>query len=531
MTNPNFPPEEIFENRAEFGLYNSIRMLTKIIESSDDSNKRKSAIKYLGLVSKEAPAYKEECFDSIENILISEENIEIKCEAAKALGKLKLKKALKPLLWIFDKSVDNNDLRLSILKAIYKITFEDAEIELFIKELDSSHIEIKEYVKNQLLILNPEVLVKKLINSLPNKNLSNKNKAEIIKLIAFEISSINSSFEGSSFIEVKYPEILSELINQKEVLLTEITQILKTDDKSLLESSISILSILKDNIKEDIIKLLLTDNFIIKKNAITICGKLQLIEAADLIVQNLDNLYNEVSIASIEALGEIGDLTTVPDLLDILNVEDISFEYSDIDMKFQIMDAVKKIYLKHDQISYKDLYQSLEKENDTIRASIAFILGEIGREEFIQPLIRLLKIKNVDVRKNIIIALGKIGHIDALDNLIDIINDDSAYWLIKKVTTDAIYNIFQQNSYKIDKNTKQLKSELNKKIAIIIEHLRESEKENYKVKLGLIKFLETFGDTKALDALLRRVNDFHRVVRIYASNAIKKIEERLELGN
>jgi HEAT repeat protein len=269
----------------------------------------------------------------------------------------------------------------------------------------------------------------------------------------------------------------------------------------------------------------------VKKNAIFISGKLELSEAADLIALNLDSLYNEVSLASIEALGEIGDLSSVSELIDILNVEDISFEYSDIDMKFHIMDAVKKIYLKHEKISYDKLYEYLDMNNDTIRESVAFILGEIGKDEFVIPLINLLKIKNLDVKKNAIIALGKIGNIDALDHLIAIIKNQNAYWLIKKVATDALFNILQQNWYKFDGVNIETNRDLNKKISLIIELLRENEKENYKVKLGLIKLLERFGDEKAFDALLKRVNDFHRVVRIHASNAIKKIEERLELLN
>lgn len=528
--NPNYQPEEIFNKRAEIGIEQSIQLLSKIIDTSNDNYKRMDAIKYLGLASKEAPTLKEECFDTLESIFISEEDIQIKCEAAKALGRLKLIKALKPLLWGLENSIDNSELRLSVLKAVRKTKFKDTEIDIFIKELTSPYSPIRDYVKNQLLILNPAVLINKLIISLKNK-LSNKLKAEIIKLIGYEISSLNATFKGSSYIDVKYPEIISDIVSQKEIILAEISQILKKEDQSLLESSISILSLIKEEIKEDIIKLLLTDNFIVKKNAIIISGKLELVEAADLLTQNLDSLYDEVSLASIEALGEIGDLSSVPELIDILNIEDISFEYSDIDMKFQIMDAVKNIYLKHDKVSYDTLYHYLNLENDTIIESIAFILGELGKDEFVSPLIKLLNIKNVDVKKNVIIALGKIGHIDALDYLIEVINSERAYWLIKKVATDALYNIFQQNWYKFDSDDMELKRNFNTKFAAIIENLRENEKENYKVKLGLIKLLETFGDEKALDALLKRVNDFHRVVRIHASNAIKKIEERLELLN
>jgi HEAT repeat protein len=528
--NPDFQPEEIFNKRVEIGLDNSIKILSKIIDMSDDIYKRKGAIKYLGLISKEAPSLKKECFETLENVLISDTTVDVKSEAARALGRLQLKRALKPLFWCLKETKDNSELKLSLLKSIREISFSDEEIEIFIKELISSNDTIKQYVKNQLLILSPDLLLKKLMKSLINKKYSNKHKAEIIKLIGFEISSLNSSYKGSSYIEAKYPNIIMDMEAYREEILSEITQILKKEDESLLKSSITILKLLKSSIKEDIVKLLLNDNFIIKKNAIIISGKLQLGETADLIVQNLDSLYHEVSLASIEALGEIGDPSTVSELIDILNIEDISFEYSDIDMKFQIMDAVKKIYLKQEKTSYKELIDYLDTDNNTIKESVAFILGEIGKEEFVHPLLKLLKNRNVDIKKNAIIALGKIGHLDALDYLISIISNQNAYWLIKKVTTDALFNIFQQNWYKMDNNNVNLNSTMNKKLALIIEHLREDDKENFKVKLGLIKLLEKFGDQRALDALIRRVNDFHRVVRIHASNAIKKIEERLELA-
>ena len=68
---------------------------------------------------------------------------------------------------------------------------------------------------------------------------------------------------------------------------------------------------------------------------------------------------------------------------------------------------------------------------------------------------------------------------------------------------------------------------LTKSTAHLIDHLSSNESENFKVKLSLIKVLEDYGGQPALNALLNRVNDFHRVVRIHASNAIRRIEEKL----
>ena len=193
------------------------------------------------------------------------------------------------------------------------------------------------------------------------------------------------------------------------------------------------------------------------------------------------------------------------------------------------MDAIKSIYQNSKDASYEHLYNSLKKNNNTIRESVAFILGELGKEEFVKHLCDLLKVRNLDVRKNTIIALGKIGNVEPLDSLLRILGDENSYWLIKKVGIDAIYNIFQSNWHRIKDD--EMSRLLNKNLAIIAEHLGNYEDENFKVKLSLIKLLESFGSEQALSALIKRVNDFHRIVRIHASNAIKKIEEKLEFEN
>jgi len=529
MLDPKLQPEEIYARREEFGIGSSVKMLTEIVDSANEDSKRKGAIRYLGMVSKDSPTLTRECFNTLENILISEETIEIKCEAAKALGKLKYEKALKPLKWILEQETENIEIKISALKAIKKIKFEEAEILLFINELASESNDVKKFVKNQLLSLEPELLIHLLFDSLIKEDISENHKIDIIKLIGYELASINLSFEDISYLQIKYPDVVSHIIQKKAFILEEITRILKEEDLELMDSITTILKLLGNEINGDIIKLILTDDFIVKRNAIIISGKLRIQDSVDLLVQNLDSIYNEVSLASIEALGEIGDDSAVPDLLDVLNIEDISFEYTDIDMKFQIIDAVKNIYLNNSRASYDYLLSYLKRENDTIRESIAYILGEIGKEEFVGPLIDLLHVRNLEVKKNATIALGKLGVVDSIEHLINIVTNQNSYWLIKKVASDAIFNIFHKNWYRVKDDGNELKRVLNKNMALLIEYLKNNENENFKVKLSLIKFLETYGDKKALNALLKRVNDFHRTVRIHASNAIKKIEERLEL--
>jgi len=528
MLKTKIHPREIFQRCEELGFKNSMQMLTEIIEAEKDESKRKEAIKYLSLISNNSTSLKDDCFKTLENLLITEEGIEIKCEAAKALGRLEYEKGLNPLKWVLEQKPVNSQIKVSALKAIQKIKFDEPEIKLFINELNSKFNSVKDFITIQLLSLNPDTLINLLLNTLQSKKISNIHKIELIKLIGYELSSINVSFEDVSFLKVKYPEILNNLIQNKNILLEVITQILKEEDSNLMDSAIIILKILGKEIEKDITKLLLFDDFIVKKNAVILCGKLKYATAVDLLITNLDNIYNEVSIAAIEALGEIGDLNAVPDLLDVLDIEDISFEYTDLDFKLYIIDAIKKIYLKNTNPSYDQLYSHLTKDNITIKESIAFILGELGNEEFVKPLVDLLQIRNLDVKKNSIIALGKIGTLEPLEHLIKILNDEEVYWLIKKVVVDAIYNIFQNNWYKIKDDQDENKRLITKNMAILNEHLGTKDEEHFKVKLSLIKLLETYGEKPALNVLMKRVNDFHRTVRIHASNAIKKIEERLE---
>ncbi|MFW9943043.1 MAG: HEAT repeat domain-containing protein, partial [Candidatus Thorarchaeota archaeon] len=469
MQKTKIPPREIFERSKEFGVKNSASMLTGIIESEANDKLRKESIKYLALISNNSFEIKDSCFQTFENLLISDEKVEIKCEAAKALGRIKHEKGLKPLKWILEQKEIDDTLKLSVFEAIKHIRFQEPEIKLFINELNSNNIALKDFITIQLLSLKPADLISLLLESLKNKQLSNIHKAELIKLMGYELSSINISYDESSYIEVKYPEIITNLIHSKSLLLDVITLVLREEDLELLNSIITILKLTGKEIENDLFKLLLIDDFIAKKNAIILCGKLKLKNAVDLLITNLDNIYNEVSIASIEALGEIGDVSAVPDLLDILNIEDISFEYTDLDMKLYILDAIKKIYSSNKDASYDYLYSCLKKDNNTIRESVAFILGEIGNKEFVEPLVDLLNLRNLDVRKNTIIALGKIGDIASLGNLIGILVDKDSYWLIKKVAVDAIYNIFQNNWYQKKDEKEDIERLLNKYFATLID--------------------------------------------------------------
>ena len=523
MTNLKYIPREIFQRREEIGLENSLNMLSEIIEKDKDNEKRKNAIKYLGLINYNSNSLKKECFEILENILISDDNPELKSEAANSLSFLGITDALKPLKWILEQESTNNQVKISALKAIADIKFQEPEIKLFIKELDSQYQSIRECVVHQLIKLKPEKLIKPLLESLKDEDYSEKHKIEVIKLISYLLTPLKVILSKSGAQKIKYPKAITDLIQYKSTLLKISVSILKDD---FLESVLTILGLIRRDITDDLINYMKNEDFVIKTNAIKLIGKLRINKAMDALLENLDNMYDEVSKASILSLGEIGEITAVPELLKILNIEDFHYEYIDIDMKWYILDAIKNIYSINKNAEFDYLYSSLNSKNNILLESTAYLFGELGREEFIVPLIRLLGKRNIDVRKNAVIALGKIANFNALDSLISVVENENNYWLLKKVAADAVYNVYLKNLC-IDRKTSESERFFNIRTEKMIDYLKQTE-DHCKVKISVIKLLEDFGGKTALNALLTQLNDFHRIVQISSSKAIKKIEKRLE---
>jgi len=519
------PPQEIFNRREELGIDTSIDLLVDIIENNKRKENRIEAVKYLGIMKDHT------CFEILENILISDDDIEIKSEAAKALGRLKNKKALKPLKYVLGQETTDNKTKITVLRAIASIRFAEKEIKLFIKYLECRDKSVKTCIKNRLINLGPEKLLMYLLDSIKNDNFSEEHEITLIKLIGYELSGINLSLDDTSFLKIRYPGVYSRLIQNKEFLLEILISIFKEDDEQLMNSTLIILDILGDEINARLINLLEDNDFMIKKNAIRLIGELKLENALDSLIQNLDNMYSEISMASIEALGEIGNISAIPELLSILDIKALNFEYIDYDMKWQILEAVRKIYMNNESAPFDYLFEMLKTDNELLKESIAFIMGEVANEGFIESLFLLMEEKNLDVRKNSIIALGKIGSVKAIFPLITVLNSPDTYWLLKKVIVDAISNIYHKNRYLIKSEDFNLRKYFVINTERLIDYLKTHEDDNFKVKVSVIKFLETHGEKTALPALLKQVNDFHRIVSISATKAIKTIEKRLELSD
>ncbi|TFF87572.1 MAG: HEAT repeat domain-containing protein [Promethearchaeota archaeon] len=527
MADTKLHPREIFQKREQLGLTNSMKMLSQIIETDKDNQIRNDAIKIMGKISEQSNELKKYCFETLENLLISDDSLEIKCSTAKVLGNIRYEKAIKPLKWVIEQKTTDIDVKEACLKAIADIKFQKSEINLFINELNAKSTSLKECVKNELLTLTPDDLIPSLMSAIENDEYSEKHKMEIINLIGLELASLYVAFEDLNYLNIKYPEIISLLKQNKVTLLETIVPNVKQEDTQILDNSLTILKVLGNSINKDLIKFLRHDDFIIKKNAINLIGKLQIKEGVGVLLNNLDDVYDEVNKAIIEALGNIGEISAVPDLLKVLNIEDFSYEYLDFDMKWEIMDAIRNIYIQNKDTSYEYLLENIDTDNDILKESVAYILGELENEEFVEPLLKLLDEKNLDTRKNAAIALGKIGDKRAIQELIDIVYDENNYWLLKKVAIDAIFNIYLKNLFEESKMSIEVNREFIQSTEKLIDYLKTTQ-DHCRVKLSAIKLLEVFGGKTAIDALIKQLDDFHRIVRISSSKAINKIEKRLK---
>ncbi|MHA1148539.1 MAG: HEAT repeat domain-containing protein [Promethearchaeota archaeon] len=530
MLDTSIKPKDLYRRRNELGLNQVLDLLIEILDNAKDDNKRKEIIKYIGLIGGKAKDLKKDCLELLENYVISEKNSLIQIEATKALGELQYEKGLKPLKWLLQQDDADSKLITAALRSISNIRMGPSEINLFIETLGRPIKTVKACVMNKLTLISPDILIRELLKSLTRKDFTDVHKSEIIKIIGFNLASIDVSFEGMSYLKVNFPETIKDLIQYKRDILIVITSNLRDDDKALFESSISILTLIGEEINEILIELIDDEDFLIKQNAIKIIGRLKINaqEIMDKLVENLDDMYSEISIECIKTLGEIGEVSMVPELLKALDIEDPEYEYLDIDKKWFILDAIQKIYSMNPTANYDCLYEGLRSNNDVIKESIAFIFGELGKEEFVDPLVQLLDERNLDVRKNVIIALGKIGNKRAIDKILAILDQDYVYWILKKISIDALYNIYYRNFRKSNNIDLKSKRDFIINREKLIDYIKNHNNECFKVKLSVIKFLKVFGDETALEALLGLVNDFHRLVQLSASKAIKAIEKRLE---
>lgn len=150
------------------------------------------------------------------------------------------------------------------------------------------------------------------------------------------------------------------------------------------------------------------------------------------------------------------------------------------------------------------LIESLSDKNSNVRMDAAGALGKIGAEKAVEPLIQLLKDESDPVVIVAATALGKIGSERAVEPLIQSL-DQANSWNRKAVVT-ALWNIGSEEA-----------------VDPLLEILKE-EGLDVSVKREIMVAFLKLESPKTVNALREALNDEDHEVRIYAQEALKKLD-------
>ena len=151
------------------------------------------------------------------------------------------------------------------------------------------------------------------------------------------------------------------------------------------------------------------------------------------------------------------------------------------------------------------LIESLSDKNSNVRLDAAGALGKIGAEKAVEPLIPLLNDESGPVVFVTATSLGRIGSEKAVDPLIQSLDQPNS-WSRKAVVT-ALWNIGSEEA-------------IDPLLSIL-----EEEGLNVSVKREIMVAFLKIGSQKTEGALREALNDEDSEVRIYAQEALKRLDE------
>ena len=302
--------------------------------------------------------------------------------------------------------------------------------------------------------------------------------------------------------------------------------------------------------------------------------------AVESLIQALEHEDEDVRMGAADALGKIGDKRAVEDLIYALLIDE------DEIVREKAAEALGKI---GDKRAVEPLLQALESEYPNVRYGAAIALGGIADESAVEPLIQALKDWNSTLqstlRMGVIEALGKIRDKGAVEPLVHALKDENMYgreeaakalekmgWMPRNDDERAYYlfakrkwdefvklgkiaiepliprliRVFEYDARDLDKAAKVLGKIGEPAIKFLIKDVLGSESYEYAVnvlvKIGesavepLIHALKSkcgnaalalgkIGDKRAVEPLIRALNDEKRYVRECAAEALGELRD------
>lgn len=433
------------------------------------------------------------------------ENIEMKIEAVKALGKIKSERAVHELEKIALNKENDISLRLSSILALTSIgnknfiikfspiVSEENEdiLELLIRAIGKMYAKeylnqfedfinyksksVKKEIINSLLIIDDVESVKILIKFYNDKD------SEIKELVKYTIKNMQSF---SAYIEnVSEKEILNVLsFIPKEKAEKLIEKLIKeTKDEKILNIVIKAIADLnlKDagNILQDLFHK--TDN----KNI-----KIKILEAFEIIkIDNkkfflLDILNDEDRDIKVRVLFSLGDIAKEKDV--IKKLREIIKNKNEWWMTRKV--AIMLIGENRIKSESDFLIEMLSEEND-MRVSRTLIheLGELENKNALQSLRKFLETDELEIKKVTILSLSKLGDKDVLEVLL---KDKEARDRLMPESLKAIINFNDERIISILTEIIENKTDDNNMINLALEGISDFNSEE--IKNTIIKYVE-----------------------------------------
>lgn len=362
--------------------------------------------------------------DPLIDILIMDEDDDVRSEAAETLGKIGDVRAIPPLI----NRLNDEDNRVR------------AKVEVALEEFG-------------------EVALDPLIERLEYE--SNFGAAKVIgKLGEFAVSPVIEALKANPS-RIKYGAS-NALVELGEFAVIPLTEALKDEDSAVKYVAADVLGRIGDDraVEPLIGSLNDDDKYYVRNEVMRSLGRIGDDRAVEPLIEALEDEDEGVRFNAAIALGKIGNECAVPALI-------VALKDDDYNVRRDAAEALGEIGDLH---AVEPLVESLKDKKGSVRGEAVEALGKIGDDRIVNQLQKILTDYpnidrwNIDTFCKIAVVLIKMGDSKPINSLIECLNHTSG--LVRETAAENLIELYNQNN--LDPKIKEMI--LNKKVTINQKH-------------------------------------------------------------
>jgi HEAT repeat protein/WD40 repeat protein len=453
-------------------------------------------------------------------VLQYKRDLEVRSSAAEALGEIKAKRAVEPLILALND--EDSKVRKNSVEALGKIG--DARVvEPLILALNDEDSKVRKNAVEALGKIEDARVVEPLILALKDGDVNvRKNVVDVLGKIgdarALEplILALN---DEESYVRYSVTEVLGNIRSDKAV--EPLIHALKDGNIPVRKNAAKALGKIGDaRVVEPLIIALNDGDVNVRKNAAEALEKIRDARAVEPL-QAFKDEESHVLYSATEALGDIRSDKAVEHIIHALKVGNIT-------IRKNAAEALGKI---KDVRTVEPLILALKDEDSKVRKQAAEALEKIGKPA-VEPLIFALKDEDSNTRKNAVEALEKIGK-PTVEPLILALKDENSnirknaaevLGKIKDVRTveTLIFALKDKDSYVRERAAEALGVIEEPAVEPLILALKDKDSN---IRKNAAEVLGKIGDARAVKPLIFALKDEDSDVRVGAAGALGVIGE------